>query len=324
MPPSPIIVLGVSRSGTTLLRSMLDRHPGVAIPTESYFIPQLHDRHGDRPDRDAIIADLGRLQRVREWGVTPAGLDARLGTSPSFAEVIDAVYRTWAERQGATRYGDKTPLYMQHLDLLEHVFPDAQYVHIVRDARAAALSFVGMRRKARFNWSRPRRVEDFACQWRREVAAARELGERVGSGRYLELRYEDLVAAPEPTLRRICELLDLGWNDAMLDHTAPVTAGTTHDHQLLGSAPTPNVRDWRSQMGRRQLRRVEAICGDELRRHGYELEAGTPGSPVRVRARVERIAHRARLWSWQHAVALVRRSPIWKLRQRQIRRTSAG
>lgn len=320
MDQSPIIVLGVSRSGTTLLRSMLDRHPDVAIPTESYFIPQLHDRHGDAPDRARIIADVGRLQRVREWGITESDLDSRLAASPTFAEVVDAIYATWAERRGAVRYGDKTPLYMQHLDLLERVFPDAQYVHIVRDARAAGLSFVGMQRKARFNWSRPRRVEDFACQWRREVADARALGERVGAARYLELRYEDLVAEAEPNLHAICAFLGLAFDPVMLDHTAPVTAGTERDHALLGSAPTANVRDWRAQMPARQVARVEAICGDELARHGYELTASAARGPrTRVRAAFERVAHVARLWSWQHAVALVRRSPIWKLRQRQIR-----
>jgi hypothetical protein len=319
----PIIVLGVSRSGTTLLRTMLDRHPDIAIPSESYFIPQLHDRHGDRPDRARIIADLGRLQRVREWGITPDDLESRLGPEPTFAQVIDAVYSTWAERQGARCYGDKTPLYMQHLPLLDHVFPDARYVHIVRDPRPAALSFVGMSRRARFNWSRPRRVEDFACQWRMEVASARELGRRVGAHRYLELRYEDLVAAPEHHLRSICTFLDLAWDPVMLDHTTPVTAGTERDHQLLGSAPVANVRDWRAQMGGRQVARVEAIAGTTMRAYGYDLtSAPRTGALVRLRAASERALHRSRLWSWQHAVALVRRSPAWKLRQRQIRRSS--
>lgn len=318
----PIIVLGVSRSGTTLLRSMLDRHPDVAIPTESYFIPQLHDRHGDRPDRARIIADAGRLPRVREWGVSDADLDARLGESPTFAEVVDAIYSTWAERQGATRYGDKTPLYMQHLELLEHVFPTARYVHIVRDARAAGLSFVGMRRKARFNWSRPRRVEDFACQWRMEIGDARELGRRVGERRYLELRYEDLVADPEPHLRRIAAFLELDYDPVMLDHTQAVTAGTRDDHQLLAAPPTANVRDWRAQMSPAQVARVEAICGDVLASASYELVAGRPRLATRLRARAELVAHRVRLWTWKVAVGAARRSPVWLLRQRQLRRTS--
>ena len=60
---SPTVVLGVSRSGTTLLKAMLDAHSQLAIPSESYFLPQLWDRHGERPDRDAFIEDLGRLER---------------------------------------------------------------------------------------------------------------------------------------------------------------------------------------------------------------------------------------------------------------------
>lgn len=298
---------------------MLDRHPRIAIPTESYFVPQLHDRHGDHPRRDAIIADACRLQRVREWGVTHEDLDARLGEKPTFVEVIDAIYSTWAERQGADCYGDKTPLYMQHLPLVEHAFPQARYVHIVRDARAAGLSFVGMKRKARFNWSRPRRVEDFACQWRMELAEARALGKRVGAHRYLELRYEDLVREPTRHLQTICAFLGVAWDPIMLDHQTPVTAGTERDHVLLASAPVANVRDWKAQMSSRQVARVEAIAGDALASSGYELTTTRQPIAVRLRALVERHAHRMRLNTWQSAVALVRRSPIWKLRQRQIR-----
>lgn len=319
---APVIILGVSRSGTTLLRSMLDRHPRIAIPTESYFIPQLYDRHGDHPNRSAIIMDACRLQRVREWGITQAALEHRLPLQPSFAEVIDTIYRVWSETQGADIYGDKTPLYMQYLPLLEHVFPNARYIHIVRDARPAALSFVGMKRKARFNWSRPRRVEDFACQWRMEITNARALGQRVGASRYLELRYEDLVDDTKVHLENICKLLRVDFDPVMLDHTQKVTAGTRDDHKLLSAPPTKNVRDWRSQMTRRQVTGVEAICRDLLSEFEYELVTGAPNFKVQLRARLEMIMHRIRLATWQVSVALVRKSPVWKLRQRQIRSMS--
>ena len=61
------MILGVSRSGTTLLKEILDHHPDVAIPPESYFVTQLWDRHGARPDPERFVSDLGRLARLRDW-----------------------------------------------------------------------------------------------------------------------------------------------------------------------------------------------------------------------------------------------------------------
>src|SRR4029450_6951764 len=104
---------------------------------------------------------------------------------------------------------------MQCLDLLERVFPDARYVHLVRDGRDAALSFFEMRRRPRFNVARPRGLASFASHWRLEVEGARQRGSRLAP-RYPELRYEDLVREPETELRRICDFLELEFEPAML------------------------------------------------------------------------------------------------------------
>jgi hypothetical protein len=319
---APVIVLGVSRSGTTLLKEMLGRHSELAVPSESYFIPQLWDRHGPRPDAEAVLADLGRLARVREWGVTPDDVRRRLPPDPSFPEVIAAVYGAYADARGKPRFGDKTPAYMQRLDLLERVFPHAQYVHIVRDGRDAMLSFAAMRRRPRFNWARPRGPGDFACQWDFEVRAARRLGETVGPGRYLELRYEDLVAEPEPTLREVCAFVGLGYEPGMLEYHHGVDASALEDHPRLAQPPTAGVRDWREQMTPRDVEHFEAIAGRTLEELGYPRAYPAPSSAARARAALESAAFRARSKSWHAALALVRRSPAWRLRQVHIRRTS--
>ena len=74
----PVIVLGVRRSGTTLLRVMLDRSSELAIPDESYFVPQLAHRHRDVVDPDAFLDDLRRLPTLAEWGLEPGAVAARL------------------------------------------------------------------------------------------------------------------------------------------------------------------------------------------------------------------------------------------------------
>lgn len=307
---APVVILGVSRSGTTLLKEMLDRHSRLAVPTESYFIPQLWDRHGERPDPEAFRADLARLQRVREWGVRPEEL--RLG--PTFGDCVQAVYRAYAEAQGKERFGDKTPAYMQHLELLERAFPGAQYVHLIRDGRDAALSFVAMRRRPRFNWARPRGLLSFACQWRTEVEGARRFAP---AGRYLELRYEDLVAEPERKLRDVCAFLGLEFEPGMLQYHREGLP----DHPMLAEAPRPGRSRWREQLAPGQVERFEAVAGDLLAELGYERAFPRPSARARARAAAERAAFAARTRSWHGALAVVRRTPAWRARQVYIRRT---
>src|SRR5919109_4070364 len=207
MAPPPLFILGVRRSGTTLLRVILDRNPELAVPDESYFIPQLADRHRTPLDVERFVDDLRRLPTLGEWGVALEDVRARLRPGGTLGEGIAAVYAAYAEREGKQRWGDKTPMYMQHLPLLERLWPDACFVHLVRDGRDAAASFLSMPEGVvTRTWAHPRSAADFACQWRTEVRAAQALGRRVGPARYLELRHEELVGEPERELRRICEL----------------------------------------------------------------------------------------------------------------------
>jgi hypothetical protein len=318
----PVVILGVSRSGTTLLKEMLDGSSELAIPSESYFIPQLWDRHGDDPDPEAILDDLGRIARVREWGVSPEDVREQLPEEPSFREVIEPVYRTYAEGQGKERFGDKTPAYMQHLELVDNVFPGAQYVHIVRDGRDAGLSFLAMHRRPRFNWSRPRGLGGFACQWELEVRSAQEFGATTAEGRYLELRYEDLVAEPEPRLKEVCDFLDLPFESDMLEYHQEVEPGTLEDHARLAEPPAPSERDWRDRLSSEDTERFEAIAGELLEDLGYPRAHPEIPTSARARARAARAAFRLRVTSWKAGLLLVRRSPLWRARQVYIRRTS--
>jgi hypothetical protein len=316
-----VIVLGVSRSGTTLLKEMLDRHSELAIPSESYFVPQLWDRHGDRSDPEQIVEDLSRIARVREWGVTAEDVRARLAQGASFNDVVDSVYRAYAEARGKRRYGDKTPAYMQHLALLDQVFPGARYVHIVRDGRDAGLSFMDMRRKPRFNLGRPRRLAEFACAWRLEIEGAQRFGAQLGPARYLELRYEDLVAEPEARLRDVCGFLGLEFEGGMLEYHRDVDPGRLQDHPRLAEPPRKDVRRWREQMRPHDLELFEAIASRLLDLLGYDRAFPAPSGAVRARAACELAAYRARLALWNTSLRSFRRSPVWRLRQAYVRRS---
>jgi Sulfotransferase family len=310
----PLLILGVRRSGTTLLRVMLDRHSQLAVPDESYFVPQLADRHLRRVDADEFVDDLRRLNTVAEWNVPLDEVRSQLHDRMSAGEAIGTVYAVYAHERGKPRWGDKTPMYMQNLRLLERLFPDARFVHLIRDGRDAALSFLAMPGGiVTETWMHPRTPAEFACQWRTEVAAARRLGRRVGA-RYVEVRYEELVADAETALQRVCAFAGLEYEPAMLDYAGNVDVSAKPHQQRLMQPPTTGVRDWRTQMSSADVAAFERVAGDLLREVGYETTR-TPDAAGRAKLGW----YELRALAWRGASFALRRSFLWRRRHPVLR-----
>ncbi|MGH8773902.1 MAG: sulfotransferase [Jiangellaceae bacterium] len=293
--------VGSGRSGTTLVRAIFDSHPELAIPDEVSFIirfarPHYALRYGwPRRFDVAACADLIlHNESFRRWGIPEDAVLAALADPPpsTFADTVRRLYALWAAGQGKPRYGDKTPMHVQHLHRLGRMFPEARFVHIIRDGRDVALSYLSVA------WG-PSTIEGAAVEWRRRVRQGRRAGRRLGSGRYREIRYEDLVADPERVVGQICQFLGLPWDDALLRHherADDVIAATRFPaaHQRLLLPPTTGLRDWREEMATDDVTRFEAIAGPVLDELGYERSAQpSPGALMRATSRVLR-AHAAR------------------------------
>jgi hypothetical protein len=314
-PSPPLIVLGVRRSGTTLLRVMLDRNPVLAVPDESYFVPQLARRHRRTVEIDAFLDDLRRLPTLAEWSLSPEEVGRRLRPGMTTGEAVAAVFEAYAAERRKLRWGDKTPLYMQYLPLLDELFPAAKYVHLVRDGRDAALSFLSVPPGIMTEgWGHPRDAAGFACQWATEVRAARALGTRVGPGRYLEVRYEALVADTEAELRGICSFARLDFDQRMLAYVGQTDAAHKDHQRRLAEPPRVGVRDWRTEMAPGEIAAFEGVAGDLLAELGYEVT--TRGHDMRRLA-----AYRARTSAWRAVGALTQRSPLWRRRHAVLQKS---
>jgi sulfotransferase family protein len=208
-------------------------------------------------------------------------------------------------------------MYMRHLDLLERLFPAAQYVHLIRDGRDAALSFLEMP-EGTFTrtWAHPTTPAQFACLWCKEVRAARSLGREVGSERYHEVRYEELVARPEPVVREICAFADIPYQPAMLEYTGAVdVSGKPHQQRLL-TPPTRGVRSWREDMASSDVAGFEELAGDLLRELGYGADSAPSGQSVGAGAM--QVWYDLRLAAWNAATSIVQRSPLWRRRHPRL------
>lgn len=196
----PIFVIGSPRSGTTLLRLILDSHPAISCGEETHFLRDL----------ESIVGRNWEL--VATYGISRAW----------WLQAIRTLYMDFQaqvlERSGKTRWAEKDPTYTLHLAFIEELFPTAVFVHLVRDGHDVVASF-------RDRWGYRSAARAAKGEWARYVRAAQALGDRLPAERYLEIRYERLVADPEDEGRRLFTFLGESWDPAVLefdpaDHSA--------------------------------------------------------------------------------------------------------
>jgi Sulfotransferase family len=215
--PAPFVV-GVGRSGTTLLRMMLDAHPDLAIPPETHFIPQFIQASGRLRFSPRSAVKTIREDENRRWndfGLEPEELQAELEGLENFntADALRAFYGLYAKRHGKTRWGDKTPDYVRKMKKIQNTLPEARFIHVIRDGRDAGLSHNS--RIAR-RGKDPVKPKEMARRWRKRIIKSRLDAEEVQG--YIEVRYEDIVTDTEGVLRRVCEHVDLEYDPAMLTY----------------------------------------------------------------------------------------------------------
>ena len=279
----PLFLVGCGRSGSTMLRLMLDAHPDLAVPGESHFIPGLRRRFPDPVRRDQLTAALLRTPHFRHWKVAESSVWGRVQAlgSPAFASVVEAAFLANADEHGARRWGDKTPAYVHAIPLLHGLWPDARFVHLIRDGRDVALSYRSL------HWG-PDTVWAAARKWRRDVEAGIRDGQPLGTDHYLETRYEDLVADPKQVLRTICAFADLPFDATMLDpqarlgHPTLAPDGGRAFHARSERAVEAGARAWRTEMSPGDVGRFEAVAGRLLTDLGYERWFPDVGTRDRV------------------------------------------
>jgi hypothetical protein len=283
-----LFIVGRGRSGTTLLQAMFDAHPEMAIPPESHLIADMAARRkrygsGARFSADRFLTDLVPHLGFKNWGLSDMDVAEvlRAARPSSLADAIRVVYAAYARRHGKTRFGEKTPLNVLHIPMIARMFPEARFLHIIRDGRDVTLSYLSQE----FG---PSTVVESAYRWRQHVGRGRRDGRLLGPGRYREVRYEKVVEDPEAILRDLCGFAGLGFDERMLryqEHRERVLPQVLEGwHPGLELPPTKGLRDWRKDMSARQVALFEAVAGDLLAQLDYERAVPRPTPVVRLAA----------------------------------------
>ena len=292
----PVFVVGLGRSGTTMLRLMLHRGPDLAMLSETWFGPRVWERRWSHPVVDPVEPFRRRLLDVyvdllRKHDDFPIDFDEyrrRVLDAPAdLAEFLVQLGRLWAEREDKPRWGEKTPVHLDHVEVLGRMFPGATVCVMVRDPRDVSSSLV----QAPFAESTD--PVAFAVAWRRSV----ERLERLAGGRphhhmldegvdahVVRVRYEDLVDHPEHELRRICDVAELTWDPRMVAFHE--SAGYAPDQSWMSGVHRPvnrsSVERWRTDLTDAQVRAVEAVAGTAMDRLGYERSGAASGHDVEL------------------------------------------
>ena len=262
----PIFVVGSMRSGSTMLRLILDSHPSIAIPSETGFMGGL-----------LATKSIPNWNFGKDWyqrlGWTEEEFDERL------RDFYTGLFQRYALAHGKARWGDKTPFHTAHMAVMGQVFPDAQFVGIVRHPGAVAASLT-----KRFHYTFANAVTYWETANLELVRGATALGER-----FVLCRYEDLVEDGEPVMRELAEFLGEPWAEEMREHHR-VQREKGAPRAVEGSTITSEPIDpqravaWLGSVGKEDL---DALVGTSALAEffGYHATDPTGRTPVALEGR---------------------------------------
>jgi hypothetical protein len=261
---APIFVVRAPRSGTTLLRVILNRHPQLAM------------LHGRVYNRRAAFGDLGDLRNRQRVVSAYLAIEPmrRLKTDVNFLHermmrdgatwpaLFESMLQAWADLQGKPYAGEKTPLHCLHAKTLCEWFPQGSVIHLVRDPRSMVGALQRMPGASHSAYMGAR-------MWRLLNAAARTASVHPN---YLLVKYEDFVTRPEEQLRQLCDHVCLEYDDAML-RPDPAEIPTGVNRRSYQGVTPGRIDLWREELKPWQVSAVEAAAGPGMEEYGYRREA---------------------------------------------------
>jgi hypothetical protein len=285
-----LFIVGCARSGTTLVHRMVDAHPQIAITPEMHWITrQFKSRSGlVTPE---LVSELTGHKRFAQFEIPREEFEGLLGSGEAlpYPTFLNRVFGLYGKIKNKPLVGNKTSGYVRRISTFHALWPEAKFVHIIRDGRDVCLSVL--------NWNKAERtagryasweedpVSTTALWWERKVRKAREDGAVLGPGLYHEMFYEDLVEDPERECKRLCEFLGVPYQDAMIRfHEGRERVKPGRSAKSAWLKVTSGLRDWRTEMCTGDVERFEAAAGDLLQELGYERAVPNPSSEALERA----------------------------------------
>lgn len=295
---SPFFIIGAGRSGSTLLRRLLMERYEVIIPPEmphlgplirafrrsrfadwdeavEWYLEEFRRRADvdvERRNHEGVVFDYNLWETldldIERLSETLRNLPA---SSRSLAGLLTATYLASGGcfDEPSRAWGDKTPYSTFHYTRILRVWPRARFVHLIRDGRDYAASYLEVQR----DHERRLSVRQVALRWRDAVEVSGRVASRVGD-RLRTVRYEDLVEAPDIVVDRLARFLELRKRATPVRLTAEGLgdARMAHHRRIENPVSNASVGRYMDRLDSRQRMEVERLLGPLLRAHGYTSE----------------------------------------------------
>jgi len=230
---APLFIIGTPRSGTTLLRLMLNNHKNIVVPPECSFAVWWYEKYKDwnkdfirdKNKINSFIHDLRSSKKIENWNINYNDLKENiLSKKPeSYSELVSTIYEFYGIFSGRVfnRWGDKNNYYLHHINTIKKLFPGAYFIHIIRDGRDVACSYKELDKKkiySKYSPRLPKNIVDIANEWLKNITIIRKSFSELKWENVYEVKYENLVNYPKNELRKICIFLDEPYDSNMLSY----------------------------------------------------------------------------------------------------------
>lgn len=277
---SPIFIVGANRSGTTLLRLILNAHSNIAIPEELLYLRSylwgVHVNHWRKPEisrehYERFVSQLIEQKSPLLPGIDPERVkqDVLSHDTIDFRRPYQTLLEHWMRVEGKKRWGEKTPANLFYADVIRDMFPDARFIHVVRDPRAGVASMM----RADFF---PHDVAFNALDRHKHMTQGRAILERhVPAEQRMTLKYENLVTEPEKTIKTICHFLEEEFEPPMLqfykDASSYMKPSAVNDFNAAATKPISSamIDKWMEELKPGDIATIEKICEEEMREFNY-------------------------------------------------------
>jgi len=259
-------IVGVGRSGTSLLMSMLNAHPLISLPPETHFI----DRYViDRPWKKTydLVNTFETDHRFRRLNLDKQDINElafRIGANLKPANIYKEILRLYAEKKGVKIIGDKAPKNIEYLPVLRQLYPEGWLIHIIRDPRDVYLS------RTKAAWSSSRSDLSHLIAYRSQYRLGQRFGKKLFGSKYHEIKYENLLSHPELELSKICELLSVPFDEAMLEYSKSSHELVSPEEmawkkETLEPIIADNMNKWRDGLTGDKVALIETVCSRPFR-----------------------------------------------------------
>lgn len=283
MKQAPFFILGNPRSGTSLFRLMLNSHPEIVVPPECGFLQWWYRKYKNWNKtccQNAEVLkqycdDVLSSKKIESWDIDPEALieQIKVKEPASYAELSILVYKQYNTKKKGL-IGDKNNYYIQHLNLLDEIYPNTKYIHLVRDGRDVASSYLKLSEQklnSPYTPQLPSNIEDIALEWQSNVIS---IDDFLSSKEGLVIKYEDLVKNPKNTLKEVMDFLGVTFSKDMLlfykiayHDEPPSTMGWKE--KTLERLDSSNTQNFLDVLTEEEVLRFSKLAKVALDKYGY-------------------------------------------------------